>query len=105
MKLSSSVPENMVIVDLGYEPPESKTATHVVASGVSGEKMSDVDKITRWTLWKALKLPIQIFVGGMLFSLFVGIGIAMSKNPRLRTKLIEVLEAVSPLFARIFNIL
>lgn len=93
--LKNMAPEKKVVIDFGYEPPKSEIASDVVVSGVFAEKVQDVDNIQQWTLWKALELPIQIFVGGIILSILVGIGMAARSNPRFKSKLIELLKAIA----------
>jgi len=105
VQLKNLVPEKKVVVDFGYEPPKSKTESDVVVAGVFAERVQDVDHIAQWTLWKALELPIRILVGGIILSILIGVGMAARNNPRLKTKLIELLDAVSPMSAAILKIL
>lgn len=103
--LKNLVPDKKVVVDLGYEPPKANSNSDVVAAGVMAEEVQDVDNVPQWTLWRALELPLTIFFGGIILSVLVGIGMAARTNPRLRDKLIELLDAVSPISASLMKIM
>lgn len=104
IQLKELSPEKKVIIDLGYKPPHSETESDIVVSGIFAEKVQNVDHIPQWTLWKALVLPLQILFFGLLISIIIGVGIAARNNPRLRAKLFELLEAISPAYASILKI-
>ena len=104
VQLKNLVPEKKVIIDFGYEPTEATAESDVVAAGLLAERVPDIDHVQQWTLWQALKLPIQIFVLGILLSILVGIAMAARTNPRLRNKLLDLLDAISPLSASIVKI-
>lgn len=104
VQLKDLVPDKKVIIDFGYEPTKATAESDVVAAGLLAERVPDVDHVQQWTLWQTLKLPIQIFLLGIFLSILVGIVLAARTNPRLRNKLIDLLDAISPLFASIVKI-
>lgn len=103
--LKNLVPDKTVVVDLGYEPPKANSNSDVVAAGLMAEEVQDVDNVPQWTLWRALELPLTIFFGGIILSVLVGVGMAARTNPRLKDKLIELLDAVSPISASLLKII
>ena len=102
--LKDLVPDKKVIIDLGYEPTDATAESDVVAGGLLAERVPDIDHVQQWTLWQALKLPVQIFVFGILLSIVVGIFMAARKNPRLGKKLLDLLDAISPLSASVAKV-
>ncbi|MCP5105687.1 MAG: toll/interleukin-1 receptor domain-containing protein [bacterium] len=93
--LKNLVPDKKVVVDFGYEPPKTNSNSDVVAAGVLAERVQDIDHVPQWTLWSAFEMPLTILLGGMLLSVLIGIGVAARTNPRLRVKLIALLNAVT----------
>jgi len=104
VQLKDLVPEKKVIIDFGYEPTKATAESDVVTAGLLAERVPDVDHVQQWSLLQALKLPIQIFVLGILLSILVGIVLAARTNPRLRNKLFDLLDAISPLSATTIKI-
>jgi len=92
--LQDLVPEKKVVVDFGYEPPKADTEIDVVFSGIFAEKVIDIDKVTSWSLYKYLKLPVKVFVFGLMLTVLIGIVLSVRKNPRLRAKLFDLLRSV-----------
>jgi hypothetical protein len=105
VQLKELVPDKVVVINLGFEPPNTQTSTDVVADGTLAERVSNIEILPRWTLWKALDLPIRIFFAGLLISLTLGIGFAAWRNPRLRAKLLDLLDAIAPPVASVIRAL
>lgn len=103
--LKNLVPERTVVVDLGYSPREVVVSCDVVANGILAEKVRNIDALPTWSLWEALSTPLQVLGGGLVITLFVGVVLAARRNPRVRVKLVDLLDAVVPMFGRILRIL
>lgn len=103
--LKDMVPDSTAVLHFGYGQPGASTNVDVVASGLRAERVAAVEAVERWTLLRALERPLQFLLAGIVFALIVGVNIAAWRNPRLREKLFDLLDAVAPMLGSIIRIL
>ena len=103
--LKDLVPEKHVIFDLGFRPKDADYSCDVVADGTLAILVPDIDSVPSWSVLHSFKTPIMILIIGLIFSLIAGVTIAAKRNPRIREKLLSVIDTVTPTFGKLFRII
>ena len=103
--LNDMVPDSIAVLNFGYDQPGASTTVDVVASGRRAERVTTVEAVERWTLLKALERPLLVLLLGVVLAFIVGVNIAAWRNPRLREKLLDLLDAVAPVVGSVIRIL
>jgi hypothetical protein len=97
VSLHDLIPGKNVTVSIQYHSSKPEYTADVVADGHLATKVTDLAAVPTWSPFQAFKLPLEVFAAGLAFSLLAGFGVAVFRNPRLRSQATEVLESVSPI--------
>jgi len=103
--LTDLVPEKTFICELGFSPINADYSCDVVADGNLATLVPTIDSVPSWSLLRAFKKPITVLIIGLIASLFAGIAIAARRNPRLKERLLSVIDTVTPFYGKLFRII
>ena len=102
--LKNLVPNRIVSAEYVYHGASAKYSCDVVADGLLAEQVADVALVPQWSLWQTVRRPVLLLAGGLAISIGLGVFVAAWRNAKFRSLILEVLDVVSPVSARLLSL-